>query len=831
MQDGQSLTAENSTRYSSGVLFIHGIGQQKRGDTLLSFGGPLLRFLKKARLVSHETGKTIIKPDPNDPEAPAHTEISTGADGSQGCLLAESCWAESFHVPEFRDVAKWVLLALPWTLASEFARKLEPALSDKGGLLRNYPRFSLSLLSHLVVFFGGALVLVLVTFLLLLALIPIPKLREVLLMIQLRIAAIVGDSYVLLDSPITAGAIVSRVCRDLEWMARKCDRVSVVAHSQGAAVAHRTIRRLEVTNDPVLKKVNLYFSFGSGLGKLHDIQEAFKSGGWKLAAGYLLMISVLLIASALPAGLITQSEPGGWVMALYVLAYLGFCFMLIFLSIHSVEERGPLLLESFKNLNEPEGSNENNPGTGHIEWIDRYATSDPVPSGPIFIKPRAQIDSRAVHNRGSIWSDHTTYTENSDEFLRILAIKLGFMREFSCSMPSLKRAQSRRRWRVHWLTAARLLSLSTFILLVFGLQDQLAQFGNELLDIVSLVSFLLPFAFDENGEIDASINMLQTFGVAAIILVVAVWDQLELAAWKIWGKRDLTRSLHGKNLDYGGIIFLAFLILSVLLPLFGILLWINNFEFESLLNPIDDIWSEARSYSFGFVALPIFSPFTAGLTWWFLDSRRHRYYLRADIGLESFCIILAAITIFAAISMIWLGLLFPSVLIPFEESIPTSRELLKVFLLFAPYLIAFALVAGIALTVASPIANFLTKASQGSNFQDTKKPEPRSTFAMSAVSCISGIVPFFIHKTALLVAPKFPDFATTIFWADMALLVPLWMLTVLSGLNAVIREECKQPKHTLRVDDKSPPHVLGMFGMTLTASSIIWATSTIGTIA
>src|SRR5262249_22244674 len=98
-----------------------------------------------------------------------------------------------------------------------------------------------------------------------LAVIPIPKLRRGLSGLLLALTGSIGDSYVLIANPVQRAAAVSRVRRDLEWLARRCPHVAVVAHSQGAAIVHETLRR------PQPPDVRLFVSFGSGLAKLEEL--------------------------------------------------------------------------------------------------------------------------------------------------------------------------------------------------------------------------------------------------------------------------------------------------------------------------------------------------------------------------------------------------------------------------------------------------------------------------------------------------------------------------------------------------------------------------------
>ena len=71
-----------------GVLFVHGIGQQKSGETLHATAGPLLAWLSRNQ-VEFESAKTVLKPGTGER---AITELTWTPRGSPAVkvLLAES---------------------------------------------------------------------------------------------------------------------------------------------------------------------------------------------------------------------------------------------------------------------------------------------------------------------------------------------------------------------------------------------------------------------------------------------------------------------------------------------------------------------------------------------------------------------------------------------------------------------------------------------------------------------------------------------------------------------------------------------------------------------
>ena len=120
-----------TNEFSLGVLFVHGIGEQRQYSTLARFGGALQRWLRqwedgcrpaqpKSDRVAPPTLVDVLKVDshPEDRKAPANAEIAVGP--GKKWLLAEAWWAPEVSPPKFRDFIRWVLPMFPW-LAAEYA--------------------------------------------------------------------------------------------------------------------------------------------------------------------------------------------------------------------------------------------------------------------------------------------------------------------------------------------------------------------------------------------------------------------------------------------------------------------------------------------------------------------------------------------------------------------------------------------------------------------------------------------------------------------------------------------------------------------------------------
>ncbi len=100
-----------------GVLFVHGIGQQRPGRTMASFAAALYGWLfrwncnKQLSPSSPELSETVLAPDLSVDADPAHATLTTKLRMGNGerdvrWLLAESWWADVFAPPRFLDLTR-----------------------------------------------------------------------------------------------------------------------------------------------------------------------------------------------------------------------------------------------------------------------------------------------------------------------------------------------------------------------------------------------------------------------------------------------------------------------------------------------------------------------------------------------------------------------------------------------------------------------------------------------------------------------------------------------------------------------------------------------------
>ena len=501
-----------------GVLFVHGMGEQQRADTLIQFGEPLQRWLERW-LRERDTNATVrvtrAELAESDGPRPAYAELHIHANGSDSTwLLAEAWWAASFRAPTYADLWRWSLGVVPVTVLEHFVRRFRLAATP-------YHRMMAWLLAAAAIVMLPLATLIILTSLVI-GVIPIAPLRTAILRFQKMLVGTVGDSYVLLESSIRDGAMSASVERDLCWLKAKATKTVVVAHSQGAAVTHTALQATTVRPD-------LLFTFGSGLRKLL-VLEAIRGSNrfivWLPPVGLLLMaagswlcyhllvdpsarvniwayqttvdingyvdsftqaigFNILSWRSVLTAGALAGAVTGAIVGEdsigdrLISALFFGLAgiFMASFLRAMVVSgppfwvaisvfglgsaavEKGISVLkgDAYDRIN---GQVALDPP---VSWIDRYAVSDPVPNGPLSNTAADVVDSQKVWNRNSLLRDHTSYWQNADQFVAAVATAIagvaGVELKEGWDEQRLRRAEQRRRWRVGWLSALRIAAL------------------------------------------------------------------------------------------------------------------------------------------------------------------------------------------------------------------------------------------------------------------------------------------------------------------------------------------------------------------------------------
>jgi hypothetical protein len=589
-QDEQAMTL--------GVLLVHGIGTQRRGDTLLQAGDALQRWLRRWLQRDVELVETDVAAVGADSNTPAHSRVIF-RDGTKisptTLLLAECHWAAAFRVPTYRELVRWAWRIVPWTvllhLAPRFGQGFEldqameealekshvsgrtrrlferyvgrpprliDGLVDRRDLLLVRARYLGTLFT--TAFFamglaiGGIVSLIVLSLLLLVSLLlPFETVRKFARTVQLQLSATIGDSYLFLSSPLTASAILTRLHHDLNWLlAAGCDRIVIVAHSQGAAVAYDAIKRWAWL-DPRETRLTHLITYGSGLRKLFALRAAEPASfHWTFFGFVAFGLSVVLLALAVGLASATSSMLGDFSGGT-VLAVIGLLIavLLVVLLIGGLLFGASRLAGSDPPLLDPEF---NGP-----EWDDLYASHDPVPNGPIAVsreldpfqelletvRPnvRSAIDrfydrQRQVTNRRSALSDHTSYWDCDDDFVARVAtrlLELAGVRQGPLTQPWITFSAERRRWRVRFRNNLR--TIAVFIGLMAVLAPRVAGpmgatvrqlFDGRTISLFGLTTWSLPAVFLPEWLF----RTLVMLGVVAAAFLLADWG------CKIWERVD-----------------------------------------------------------------------------------------------------------------------------------------------------------------------------------------------------------------------------------------------------------------------------------------------------
>ncbi|HJT63552.1 MAG TPA: hypothetical protein VJ839_02145, partial [Candidatus Limnocylindria bacterium] len=460
-------------RFDLGVLLVHGLGQQQRGDTLTEAGDEIFRWLRLRVRDEQDGGGNVTVLDvtaraPSGDAIPAaHAVVRiTPPDGAASTwVVAEAWWAEVFRPATFMEMAGWVVTVGPWVFATQVAgvrRRLEIGVDVPPALrvLLIPVTLVFGLLMAAAAAIIGFVVTALVAGIFLVAVTRIPVLAEAAQRLQRQMANEFGDAYVLTRSPVRFGAMSSAVRSDLQALREQCKSVVLIAHSQGTAVAWFALRheltdgRVVPTGAPARSPIGLFLTYGQAVRKL-TFALCMARGEQKGVRTILSFGSALLVGAAIAGYLLTGLW---WVPTLLgILAVVAELFLLRSAS-EVWEKSGKELEEDWADVlkHAPD-----------IEWLDLWASADPASVGPLDVEG-PHIDSYKIRNLGSILGDHTTYWHNTTEFLAIVGGKLfGLGGPQTYAVPLTDRylvvAAMRRHARVVLLTTMRFIVLGAII--------------------------------------------------------------------------------------------------------------------------------------------------------------------------------------------------------------------------------------------------------------------------------------------------------------------------------------------------------------------------------
>jgi hypothetical protein len=558
-----------------------------QGETLVQFADPLsswaVRWLSHGALgepgIGHadDDGHVLLSGTRLEPDdgAPARTTMIVNPaaaeqlGGRTEWLLAESWWAETFHPPKTTTVILWLFVVLPYLLLEHTYVPLNRSFrlwrsSRTHGL--NYVLAAVRTVGFALFFVASlpiaAVAEVFVSLLLVPLLIPVPALRDFAKNAVVKLANTLGDCFVLTSSSVQFDAMVRQVARDLAWLESQVGTVALVAHSQGAAVAHEAIREYGRAKD-----LSLFATVGQGLAKLHRVRalrRAHKTTGFGLAwlglvGVYLVMALTARVVISLGRGEVSWVVTALWVAGMVAIA-VPYALFRRFMRDSAREERALL----FPPENRP------------AEWVNYYASLDPVSNGPLFSDPRPEVQEIEVWNQASMLTDHTSYTKNADDFMALLATKL-FSRVGGApsaeTLATLKRARWRRCWRVWWLSTSRFVALASGVIIAIGVRHRLNSIGERI--IGHTPEFLRTIVHAIAKPVRAmyligDLSSATLVGIATVAVLLAAAFVAVAILWSTWDGRDVSR-FFARRADYattgplGGTQFALFLASQFLL--------------------------------------------------------------------------------------------------------------------------------------------------------------------------------------------------------------------------------------------------------------------------
>jgi hypothetical protein len=523
-QEGNA-TAE-AREFQLGVLLVHGIGTQRPGDTLVRWGDVLLKTLRRAtggKLEVH-----VERAGPGDGAAKGRFEAAVRLHRSERWLISEGWWADAFPAPTYRELVSWSVRAVPWSITTHIAERYWQ-VSSAGWNRARVLALVWSVASLLIALALAPLLLALLGLTLVLGLLPIAQIRAFVLKVQSTLTATVGDSLAFVESPIRAALMRTCILDGLERLKERCQHTVIVAHSQGAAAVLDALggfiepdKKHEA--EPASHLVpDALVTFGAGTNQLASqkvlsagLPKTFQSNPvfalvaallgavgmvlWmylsvrfeettntKILWSVLLWLVVWIISAVVLStarSLYRRRSLGPRVHALAsgaIVAYLlvGSASLIVVsskfdLPILSVIWlffalgfiAGSVLLILSDEMREIVTARVRSP-PGLANWIDLYASADPVPNGPTRTGGSGHRSIR-IWNLGSVLGDHTAYWDNRDEFvLRVVRVCAETARSPWAFLlpPDSDLVDDRSRWRVTFLQAARWTAGSTWIVL------------------------------------------------------------------------------------------------------------------------------------------------------------------------------------------------------------------------------------------------------------------------------------------------------------------------------------------------------------------------------
>ncbi|MBA2380730.1 MAG: hypothetical protein H0V73_01350, partial [Chloroflexi bacterium] len=345
----------------TGVVFVHGIGSQVPGETLLQWSEPLIDLLQNWR-VQHVLSPSdpVVRAEVNFADGMGAIEVRVpprpGSHKERTWVLTEAWWASRVAPPSLSTMTSWLG---PGGAAGRIVDGILANPASSGGATSDLITSGLIFAARaaLVPFVSVLMAIVLTIYALfrgVSSLIPIQSIREsaILKSFDTFLTGWFGDVRVILYDPAQSANIRAGLARAIRGLREEgCSSVVVAAHSGGVMVSYLTLTDPAFANDVQVDKL---ITFGEG---------------WNLA---------LELSPRDPIDGSGMADRLRW----------------------DITERQP-----------------------GMRWRDFWATNDPAPAGmlqtrQIVGRPDCErIRSGRVWNRRSLLADHGTYWTNQEEFV------------------------------------------------------------------------------------------------------------------------------------------------------------------------------------------------------------------------------------------------------------------------------------------------------------------------------------------------------------------------------------------------------------------------------
>jgi hypothetical protein len=586
------MDSERTKDYAVGILYVHGMGEQAQGDSVTEMGDALTEWLRKwlapvdkavfkIREAKLRTGGQVIGGNPDHPiGGQAHVSVTISDESKdepvkQEWLLAESWWASTFRQATFFELVAWTFSAGPWLIASQRARLEDRFNADAASqgqfrrILNGVATLFLSLVAAIV---AAAIFPVFLT-LLLVSQIPIPGLTDLARPLVNNLTGSFGDLLILVRSPVRFAAMAEQVRGDIADIALRCERVVVLAHSQGSAVSWHAIRRTAEQDPEDRARIDLFLSFGQAFRKLKSLYLVQTAPGRKKLAfiGLATVSTLLLIVVGYSgAGILgeivrTQADLGDvlhnssgnipWFGGALI-AVLVVQEFLVRMASRNDRDAELEVIDEVKKVRQ---------AMPHFRWLDLWASADPAPVGPLLNNLPAGVESYKIRNFGSTIFDHSTYWSNRTVFVSAVAFSAASLAPASPvgvrerNLQALHGAAKLRGRRVDLLLAARILFIVGFVTTLWGARNELPDWGAATLGWID--SLPLPDWF---GGWPAVVNGFVAAGVVGLASLV-LW-YVTAKGWDVVIAADEAAFFNRREAEDSPLILVAWVFLAALIP-------------------------------------------------------------------------------------------------------------------------------------------------------------------------------------------------------------------------------------------------------------------------